>query len=50
MGKVEGISPSEVLGKRVNEYLKDVKEDTSTLMNVLKSGKKIIDLIQQHSN
>lgn len=50
MGKVEGINPSEVLGKRVNEYLKDVKEDTSTLMNVLKSGEKIVDLIQQYSN
>jgi arginine utilization regulatory protein len=50
MGKVEGINPSEVLGKRVNEYLKDVKEDASTLMNALKSGKKIVDLVQQYSN
>lgn len=50
MGKVEGINPNEVLGKRVNEYLSDVKEDTSTLMRVLKSGKKIVDLIQQYSN
>ncbi|WP_342590186.1 sigma-54 interaction domain-containing protein [Clostridium muellerianum] len=50
MSKVEGINPSEVLGKRVNEYLCDVKEDTSTLMRVLKNGKKIVDLIQQYSN
>ncbi|AWI06305.1 sigma-54 interaction domain-containing protein [Clostridium drakei] len=50
MGKVEGINPNEVLGKRVNEYLSDVKEDTSTLMKVLKSGEKIVDLIQQYSN
>ncbi|WML35217.1 sigma 54-interacting transcriptional regulator [Clostridium sp. OS1-26] len=50
MGKIEGIEPGKVLGKRVNEYLKDVKEDTSTLMNALKTGKKIVDLIQQYSN
>ncbi|MBV7271551.1 sigma 54-interacting transcriptional regulator [Clostridium sp. PL3] len=50
MGKIEGIEPERVLGKRVNEYLKDVKEDTSTIMNALKTGKKIVDLIQQYSN
>lgn len=50
MGKVEGINPNEVFGKRVDEYLSDVKEDASTLMRVLKSGKKIVDLIQQYSN
>lgn len=50
MGKIEGINPERVLGKRVNEYLKDVKEDASTLMNVLKTGEKIVDLIQQYNN
>jgi arginine utilization regulatory protein len=50
MGKVEGVELSEVLGKKVSEYLEDVKEDESTLMNVLKSGKKIAGLIQHYGN
>lgn len=50
MGKIEGIDPEEVLGKKVSEYLEDVKEDSSTLMNALKSGKKIVDLIQNYNN
>ena len=50
MGKVEGVELSEVLGKKVSEYLEDVKEDESTLMNVLKSGKKIVGLIQHYGN
>ncbi|MCB2309737.1 sigma 54-interacting transcriptional regulator [Clostridium tagluense] len=50
MGKVEGIKPSEVLGKKVSEYLEDVKEDDSTLMNVLKTGEKIVGLIQHYGN
>jgi PAS domain S-box len=50
MGKIEGIDPEEVLGKKVNEYLKDVKEDSSTLMNALKKGKRIVDLIQHYNN
>jgi len=50
MGKVEGIDPKIVLGKKVNEYLKDVKEEESSLMKVLKSGKKIEDLIQHYDN
>ena len=50
MGKVEGVEPIEVIGKKVNEYLEDVKDDESTLMNVLKSGEKIVDLIQHYGN
>ncbi|MGH4125219.1 MAG: sigma-54 interaction domain-containing protein [Clostridium sp.] len=50
MGKVEGIEPSEVLGKKVSEYLEDVKDDDSTLMNVLKTGEKIVGLIQHYGN
>ena len=50
MGKVEGIDPKIVLGKKVNEYLKDVKDEESSLMKVLKSGKKIEDLIQHYDN
>ncbi len=50
MGKVEGVKPSEVLGKKVSEYLEDVKEDDSTIMNVLKTGEKIVGLIQHYGN
>lgn len=50
MGKVEGVEPTEVIGKKVSEYLEDVKEDDSTLMNVLKTGEKIVGLIQHYAN
>jgi len=50
MGKIEGIDPKIVLGKKVSDYLEDINEDSSTLMNVLKTGKKIVDLIQYYSN
>lgn len=50
MQKVEGVELSEVIGKKVNEYLEDVKDDDSTLMNVLKTGEKIVDLIQHYGN
>lgn len=50
MGKAEGINPNMVLGKRVNEYLEDVKDNESSLMKVLKSDEKIVDLIQHYGN
>ncbi|MCB2288964.1 sigma 54-interacting transcriptional regulator [Clostridium sp. CS001] len=50
MGKVEGVHRSEVIGKKVSEYLEDVKEADSTLMNVLKTGEKIVGLIQHYGN
>ncbi|MEK6266154.1 MAG: sigma 54-interacting transcriptional regulator [Clostridium sp.] len=50
MGKVEGVELNEVLGKKVSEYLEDVKDDDSTIMNVLKTGEKIVDLIQHYGN
>jgi len=50
MGKVEGVEPTKVIGKKVSEYLEDVKEDDSTLMNVLKTGEKIVGLIQHYAN
>lgn len=50
MQKVEGVELREVLGKKVNEYLEDVTDDDSTLMNVLKTGEKIVDLIQHYGN
>jgi arginine utilization regulatory protein len=48
MGKVEDIDPDKVIGKKVNEYLEDVKDEESSLMKVLKSGEKIVDLIQHY--
>lgn len=48
MGEVEGLKPSEVLGKKVNEYLKGVEDNSSTLMNVLKNKKKIMDVVQRY--
>jgi arginine utilization regulatory protein len=50
MGKVEGVDVSEVIGKKVSEYLEDVKDDDSTIMNVLKTGEKIVGLIQHYGN
>jgi arginine utilization regulatory protein len=50
MGKAEGINPNRVLGKKVNEYLEDVKDNESSLMKVLKSDEKIVDLIQHYGN
>lgn len=50
MEKVEGIAAEKALGKRVNEYLKGVKDDDSTIMNVLKTGERIVDLIQHYDN
>jgi arginine utilization regulatory protein len=50
MSKVEGFNISEVLGKKVTEYLEGVGEDTSTLMNALKTGEKYVDIIQHYSS
>ncbi|SUY46129.1 arginine utilization sigma-54 dependent regulatory protein [Clostridium putrefaciens] len=50
MSKVEGIDQSKVLGKKVNEYLKEVKDHESTIMSSLKSGEKIVDLIQHYDS
>jgi len=50
MGKVEGVDTNEVIGKKVSEYLEDVKDDDSTIMNVLKTGEKIVGLIQHYGN
>ncbi|WP_029452384.1 sigma-54 interaction domain-containing protein [Clostridium algidicarnis] len=50
MSKVEGIDPRKVLGKKVNEYLKEVKDHDSTIMRALKNGEKIVDLIQHYDS
>lgn len=50
MGKIEGINPQDVLGKKVVEYLKGVEEDSSTLMNALKNDSKYVDVVQHYSS
>lgn len=50
MAKVEGLKSEEVIGKKVIEYLNGVEEDSSTLMNVLKHGEKLVDVIQHYSS
>ena len=50
MGKVEGLNPKDVIGKRAIEFLEGVEEDSSTLMNALKKGEKYIDVIQHYSS
>ncbi|MDF2880877.1 MAG: sigma-54-dependent Fis family transcriptional regulator [Clostridiaceae bacterium] len=50
MAQVEGIKKEDAIGKKVVDYLSDVKEDNSTLMNALKNGTKITDVIQQYSS
>lgn len=50
MGKVEGLNPKEVIGKKATELLTGVEEDSSTLMNALKTGEKFMDVIQHYSS
>ena len=50
MAKIEGISKHEVLGKKVSEYLKNIDEDASTLMNALKTGEHYKDVLQHYSS
>jgi arginine utilization regulatory protein len=48
MGRVEGLEPDEVIGKKAIEFLKGVEEESSTLMNALKNGQKYVDVLQQY--
>ncbi len=50
MGKVEGLNPKKVIGKKAIEFLRGVEEDSSTLLNALKKREKYIDIIQQYSS
>lgn len=50
IGRAEGLDPNEVIGKKAIEFLRDVEEDSSTLMNALKSGQKYVDVIQHYSS
>lgn len=50
MGKIEGLGPNDVIGKKVVEYLKGVEEESSTLMNAVKTEAKYIDVVQHYSS
>lgn len=49
MERTEGLKADQVIGKKVVEYLKDMKEDSSTLMNALKKNEKFVDILQHYS-
>jgi arginine utilization regulatory protein len=50
MAIMEGQMKEEVIGKKIGDYLNDLEEDSSTLMNALKKKEKFVDVIQQYSN
>jgi arginine utilization regulatory protein len=50
MGRIEGISPREMLGKRAFEFLNGVEEESSTLINAIKNRKQYVDVIQNYSS
>lgn len=50
MEKLEGVDENNVIGKKITEYLENVNEENSTLMNAIKTKKKYIDVAQQYSN
>ena len=48
MGRIEGLKPEKVLGKKVVDVVKGLDEDNSTLMNALKNKKSYEDVIQKY--
>lgn len=50
MSDVEGLKKEEVLGKHVLNAYKDLDENSSTLLNVMKTGRPIINKIQSYLN
>ncbi len=50
MGKIEGLKTENVMGKKVTEVLKGIKEENSTLMNAMKNDKKYKDVIQKYND
>lgn len=49
MSRIEGLEPDKVIGKRVTEVLKGMKEDSSTLMNAIKHNSEYKDIIQKYN-
>ncbi|WP_138206302.1 PAS domain S-box protein [Haloimpatiens lingqiaonensis] len=50
MASIEGLNKDEVMGKKVDEYLEDVDEESSTIIKCIKSRKKVKDVIQRYSS
>ena len=50
MERTEGFKKEEVLGKKVTDYLKGMREESSTLMNALRSKEKYVDVLQSYSS
>jgi arginine utilization regulatory protein len=50
MGRMEGLKPQDVIGKKVLEYLNGVEEESSTLMNALSKKQIVSDVIQQYGS
>ena len=48
MAKIEDVQPQQVMGRKVTEYLTELKEDNSTLMNAIKDKEKIVDVVQHY--
>lgn len=48
MGRIEGLNPEKVLGKKVVDVVKGLDENNSTLMNALKNKKSYVDVIQKY--
>ena len=48
MGRIEGLKPEKVLGKKVVDVVKGLDENNSTLMNALKNKKSYEDVIQKY--
>ena len=49
MARMEGQIREEVIGKKVEDYLSGVENESSTIMNALKYKEKIIDVVQQYN-
>ena len=50
MASLEGTKKEEVLGKRVTEYLHELKEENSTLLGAIKNKKKYSEILQEYYN
>jgi len=50
MARMEGQNKKNIIGKKIDEYLDGVEEESSTLMNALKSKQKIVDVLQHYNN
>lgn len=50
MGAMEGLNKEEVIGKKYNEFIRDINDDKSTFYKALNTKEKVSDIIQQYSS